>query len=201
MIQSQLGAAILISLLHGLIPSHWLPLVAIGKNLHWSRRQLMRITLYAAVAHALSTVIIGVIVAFLGNYLSEKLEWFTHIVPAAILCILGIWFIYRHYTHHHFHLHAHHDSNKNIMWPLLLAMFLSPCLEIEGYFFTLGTAGVQWVVVLSLSYFFLTVGSMYFWVFVAFKGAARIHAHKWEHNAGIITGVVLLISGALFFLG
>jgi nickel/cobalt exporter len=201
MIASQLGAAILISLLHGLIPSHWLPLVAIGKNLNWSRQYVMRVTLLAAVAHAGSTVIIGFVVAFMGRYLSENLEWFTHTIPAILLCSLGIWFIYRHYTHHHFHLHAHHNNNKNILWPVLLAMFLSPCLEIEGYFFSLGAAGVEWVIVLALAYFVLTVLSMYFWVFVAVKGAARINAHRWEHNAGIITGGILLISGVLFLFG
>ncbi|MBS3913175.1 MAG: hypothetical protein KG003_01650 [Bacteroidetes bacterium] len=200
MISSQIGAAIVISLLHGLIPSHWLPLVAIGKNMHWSRQKLMRTTLFAAVAHALSTVIIGFAVAFLGKYLGEKLEWFTHIIPALILGLLGIWFIYRHYTHHHFHLHAHHKDN-DIILPVLLAMFLSPCLEIEGYFFSLGVFGFQWVLLLSVVYFVLTVISMYFWVFVAVKGVAKINSHKWEHNSGMITGVVLVISGVLFLFG
>jgi putative Mn2+ efflux pump MntP len=200
MISSQIGAAVIISLLHGLIPSHWLPLVAIGRNMHWSRQKLMRITLFAAVAHALSTVIIGFAVAFLGKYLGEKLEWFTHIIPALILTALGIWFIYRHYTHHHFHLHAHH-KDKDIILPVLMAMFLSPCLEIEGYFFSLGVFGMKWVLVLSAIYFVLTVISMYFWVFVAVKGVAKINSHKWEHNSGMITGIVLVLSGVLFLFG
>jgi cytochrome c biogenesis protein CcdA len=193
----QFSGAIIISLLHGLIPSHWLPLVAIGKHRHWARTKVLHITLYAAIAHALSTVIIGLLVAMMGKYLDEKVEWFTHTIPAILLCALGIWFIYRHYTHHHFHVHDLRED-KNIMWPVLLAMFLSPCLEIEGYFFTLGTIGLQWVALLALIYFVLTIASMYFWVFVAVKGMERINSHKWEHNAGMITGLVLVFSGILF---
>jgi hypothetical protein len=67
---TQIGGAIVISLLHGLIPSHWLPLVAIGRNRHWSRAHIMRFTLFAAIAHAGSTVLIGLLVAGLGKYLS-----------------------------------------------------------------------------------------------------------------------------------
>ena len=194
---SQLAGALIISLFHGLIPSHWLPLVAIGKNLHWSQGHIMRMTLLAAVAHAGSTILIGLGVAYLGQYLNESMEWFTHIVPAVLMVLLGIWFIYRHYTHHHFHLHASPQNGKHIMWPILLAMFLSPCLEVEGYFLTLGAAGWNWVAALTLSYFALTIISMYFWVYLAYKGAAKINAHKWEHNAGIITGVVLILSGII----
>lgn len=195
---TQIGGAIVISLLHGLIPSHWLPLVAIGRNRHWSKAHIMRLTLFAAIAHAGSTVLIGLLVAGLGKYLSESIEWFTHIVPAVLMIGLGIWFIYRHYTHHHFHMEAQ-VKDKNILWPVLLAMFLSPCLEIEGFYLTLGTAGWDWVILLSVLYFFLTVMSMYLWVMVTFSGAAKINSHTWEHNAGMITGVILILSGAIMY--
>jgi nickel/cobalt transporter (NicO) family protein len=194
----QFAGAILISLLHGLIPSHWLPLVAIGKNQHWSKSRIMRITLLAAIAHALSTLLIGTAVAGLGTIMSEKIEWFTHLIPAIIIMLLGVWFIYRHYTHHHFHLDPASKPGKFFLIPILLAMFLSPCLEIEGYFFALSLYGWVWVFLLGAVYFVLTVLSMYFWVLLAYKGALKINAHKWEHNSGIITGVVLILSGIIF---
>ena len=82
---SQLAGALIISLFHGLIPSHWLPLVAIGKNLHWTKAHIMRMTLLAAVVHAGSTILIGLGVAYLGQYLNESIEWFTHVVPAVLM--------------------------------------------------------------------------------------------------------------------
>jgi cytochrome c biogenesis protein CcdA len=197
---SQLSGAIIISLLHGLIPSHWLPVVAIGKKFGWTGEKVLRVALYAAIAHALSTVLIGLLLAFAGIFIETKLEWYTKVVPAVILAALGAWFIYRHYTHHHFHLEPHQKSHKQIIFPILMAMFLSPCMEIEGYFFVLGPSGWKWVLALSLIYFIISVISIFIWVSIAWKGATKINAHKWEHNSGIITGWVLIISGLLFLL-
>lgn len=160
----------------------------------------MAVTVQAAAAHALSTIIVGILVALLGKYLSDSFEKIGKIVPAAVLTILGIWFIYRHYTHHHFHLHPEKEKNSGILWPILIAMFLSPCLEIEGFFFSLAMHGWKWVVLLSVLYFITTVSSMYLWVFLAFHGLKRIDTHKWVHASGIITGIVLVISGLLFLL-
>ena len=196
----QIAGALLISLLHGLIPSHWLPLLAIGKKYNWPLRKILLFTLQTAGAHAASTLLIGIGLAAGGRLMGEQLETWSHWVPAVLLISLGIWFIYRHYRHHHFHLQ---ESSKagNPVWPIVVAMFLSPCLEIEGYFFTLGTAGWYWVALLSGFYFITTVLSMMVWVWLAYKGAEKIDAHKWTHNAGIITGLVLVISGFLFLIG
>ena len=159
----------------------------------WSRR--------TSAAHALSTVAIGLAVAYLGRLTDEHLETAGHWIPAILLCALGIWFIYRHYTHHHFHLHAHAREEKNIVWPVVLAMFLSPCLEIEGYFFSMGAIGWSWVWLLAVIFILTTRGSMLLWVWLGHKGFERFDAHRWTHNAGIITGLILVITGLLYLLG
>lgn len=157
-------------------------------------------TLLAATAHAFSTLLIGILVALVGSYLSVHIDGFIHWVPAVLMVMLGIWFIYRHYTHHHFHLHTEEVRAKNVLIPVILAMFLSPCLEIESYFLSLSAAGWEWIILLSISYFILTVLSMFTWVYIAYQSVKKINSHKWEHNAGIITGVILIASGiALFF--
>lgn len=197
---SQLTAALLISLLHGMIPSHWLPLIALGKKYNWTDSRIFRVTLQSALAHALSTILIGLLVAAAGEYLGEKLSYIWSWLPAALLIGLGIYFIYRHYTHHHFHVHTPKENSSHIVWPVVLAMLFSPCLEIEGFFFTLSRDGWIWVWILSAIYLVTTVGSMFFWVWLILKGIDRIDAHKWTHNAGMITGIVLVISGLLFLL-
>jgi putative Mn2+ efflux pump MntP len=196
----QLSGAIIISLLHGLIPSHWLPALALGKKFNWPLRRILLFTLQTASAHAASTLLIGLVVAAGGRYMVGKIENFGTWIPATLLILLGIWFIYRHYRHHHFHVHAETTDSKNVIWPVIVAMFLSPCLEIEGYFFSLGTAGWNWVILLSAFYFITTIFSMLAWVWLAYKGLSRIDSHRWTHNAGIITGLVLVISGMLFLL-
>jgi nickel/cobalt exporter len=197
---NQLAAAIFISVLHGMIPSHWLPVIALGKKYNWSDARILKITLQCALAHAMSTIAIGLLVAVAGEYIGEKFGFIWTWLPAALLIGLGSLFIYRHYTHHHFHVHEVKGGAKNIVWPVVAAMFVSPCLEIEGYFFTLSRDGWNWVWILSAVYLLTTIGSMFFWVWVILKGLNKVDAHKWTHNAGIITGLILVLSGLLFLL-
>ena len=55
----QLLAAVALSLLHGLIPSHWLPLLALSKKQQWNMSKTLVYTGLAGLAHAASTIAIG----------------------------------------------------------------------------------------------------------------------------------------------
>lgn len=58
MIQIILGS-ILLTVIHAFVPNHWIPLLAIGKVEHWSRRETLSATAIAGLALTLSTIIIG----------------------------------------------------------------------------------------------------------------------------------------------
>jgi putative Mn2+ efflux pump MntP len=198
--KEQLLGAFIISLLHGLIPSHWLPMVSIAKHQGWNLQKTLRFSFLLAMSHAVSTILIGLVIATQSTlFVNVHASWFKWI-PASLLAGLGIWFLYRHHKHHHFHIQ--NDSQDNIfrIWPLLLAMFLSPCLEIEGFYFSLAFEGWLWIAILSLIYLITTLGSMLAWIWIAYKGLEKINAHRWTHSAGILTGVVLILSGLLFLL-
>ncbi len=47
---------LLLSLLHGIIPGHWLPVVALKKQFGWPAGLTLRVAALAAAAHAVSTV-------------------------------------------------------------------------------------------------------------------------------------------------
>ena len=84
-----------ISILHAILPNHWLPVVAISRQLGWNGRKTALVTMLAALAHSLSTVIIGILLAFGGMTLNKVLPYF-HIVAASILILLGLLFVWRH---------------------------------------------------------------------------------------------------------
>jgi nickel/cobalt exporter len=200
LMKEQLLGAFLISLLHGLIPSHWLPMVSIAKHQGWNLQKTIRHSFMLAMAHAISTILIGLVIATQSNlFIDVHAEWFKWL-PASLLIGMGIWFLYRHHKHHHFHIHEESSGPEFRIWPLLLAMFLSPCLEIEGFYFSLGIEGWSGIVLLSLIYLITTLASMLVWIWIAYKGLEKINAHKWTHSAGILTGVVLILSGLLFLL-
>ncbi|MBS1488221.1 MAG: hypothetical protein JST43_11600 [Bacteroidetes bacterium] len=196
------SGGILLSLLHALIPNHWLPVLAIGRKENWSLREILEITMLCALSHVLSTLLIGWGLALLGWKISKQfasaVSW---LAPVFLICI-GAVFIYRHYKHKHFHVaeQVHNNSKTKMIASLSLAMFLSPCLEVEAYFLAAGTENISWAVVLSLVYASVTLLGMVVWVYVAYHGVRKINWHKLEHNAGIITGITIIVSGLISFL-
>ncbi|MEO6759092.1 MAG: hypothetical protein ABIO24_06520 [Saprospiraceae bacterium] len=191
-----LAGTALLSIFHALIPSHWLPVLAVSKQQHWPTRQTLLITLLAGSAHVLSTVLLGGLFAALGGTLAAKAAGFTQWFAPVVLTAMGLFYIYQHYYHHHFHLHQQR-THWGLVASLALAMFLSPCLEIEGFFLVAGSFGWGFVALLALVYAVVTVSGMVLWVWLALNGLHRLNWHRWEHNAGIITGVTLIVSGVL----
>ncbi len=80
---------------------------------------------------------------------------------------------------------------------LVIAMFLSPCMEIEAYFLLAGTKGIWAVLLIAGLYLLISVSGMVLWVRLAYKGLLKLNWHSLEHNAGIITGWTLVITGIL----
>ena len=199
---SIITGSIILSLLHATIPNHWLPVIAIGKKEKWTIGEVTQVTFISAIAHGLSTIIIGLILGFVGAKISEKLEDFTHYIAPVILIVLGILFIYRHHNHKHFHIDDNikkKKSKKTITLALVLAMFLSPCMEIEAYFLLAGTQAPWLIWFIAALYLIITTCGMVFLVRFAYMGILKLNWHKLEHNAGIITGATLVATGILAF--
>ena len=194
--------SVLLSLLHAVIPNHWLPILAIGKKENWSLEEVMKVTFLAGLAHAVSTIIIGIILGILGLNLSNHIQYFTHFIAPTVLILIGVFFIYQHHRHNHFHLHQTSKpslSRGKIIWALVIAMFLSPCMEIEAYFLLAGTKGVWAVAGIAGLYLFISVSGMVLWVRLAYLNILKLNWHSLEHKAGIITGWTLIITGILSF--
>jgi len=190
-----------ISVLHALIPSHWLPILAFEKKFNWTKEQTLRITVISALAHALSTVLLGIAIGLLSLKVSAIYEEIMEYVMAVVLVVLGIIFIVRHHHHNHFHLHNEGElqtlSSRKIITVLVTSMFLSPCLEIEGYFILAGSAGLKYIFLTSVLYIGISVLGIVIWISFAQKILKKINAHKIEHNAGLISGIVLIITGII----
>jgi len=194
--------SIILSLLHAAIPNHWLPVIAIGKKEKWSLQEVIRVTFIAALAHGLSTIVIGVILSIIGAEISERFEAFTRWVAPVILIVIGVIFIYRHHVHKHFHIDDDVKKNKTktrIILALVVAMFLSPCMEIEAYFLLAGAYDKWLIGFIAGLYLVITIAGMLLLVFLAYKGSLKLNWHTLEHNAGIITGLTLVATGILSF--
>lgn len=138
----------------------------------------------------------------IGGELTEHIEDFTRIIGSSILILIGLYFVRQHYTHHHFHLQKEKLEKKNkksVILALVIAMYLSPCMEIEAYFLLAGTKGWHVMAGIAIMYSIITIAGMLIWIRVVYKGLLKLNWHKWEHNTGIITGLILIITGIISF--
>jgi nickel/cobalt transporter (NicO) family protein len=210
MYQVFIGSLIL-SVIHALIPNHWLPLIAVGKTEKWTQNQTLLATVITGFAHTLSTIIIGLIVGLIGYRLSASYSLISETLAPAILVVLGFVYLFLEFRHNHHH-HHHHDAdlslsgasaNKSrwfaIVTSLSLGMFLTPCIEIEAYYFQAGTIGWIGIFIVSAVYLLATVMIMLFLVMLGMKGVTRFRSHFLEHHEKAITGIVLIALGLLAF--
>lgn len=195
------ASVLVISILHAILPNHWLPVVAISRQLSWSSQKTAVVTMLSAIAHSMSTVLIGILLAYGGIALDNIVPYFRF-VAAGILILLGIMFVWRHQHHMHFHLKEVKIGTKTsmgyIIGSLMLAMFLSPCLEVGALFLVSGAEGFQTTFVVAVIYTVTSALGMTLFAWAAMQGLRKIDWHKLEHNSGLISGIILIITGILF---
>ncbi len=196
------SGSFLLSLLHAIIPNHWLPILAIGRKEHWSLREILSTTAIAGLSHVASTLIIGWTLVFFGWEVTKNFQGVTPYIAPAVLIFIGVIFIYRHHKHKHFHVDdpQHQNSKMKMVVSLSFAMFFSPCLEIEAYFLAASAQSIWWTALMSAVYAVITLSGMLIWVTIAFRGLNKFNWHKLEHKAGIIAGSTLIATGILTYL-
>jgi len=195
-------STIVISGLHALIPNHSLPILAIGKKYDWSLFKMSMVTIAAALAHILSTISIGLIIGFAGVNLHQELSIVFRVFTPLILILLGVYFLWQHHIHNHFHLDqlkGKDQSDRKIISWIITAMFFAPCLEIEAVFFAASNFGWQTIFMVALVFGGSTILGMLFWIIIGSKLFGRFDSHKIEHNIGIVTGITLILTGVFFF--
>ncbi|MCX6163263.1 MAG: sulfite exporter TauE/SafE family protein [Ignavibacteriae bacterium] len=205
MLQIFIGSIIL-SITHALIPNHWFPLVAISKSEKWTRRETLLVTAITGFAHITSTIIIGIIVGFVGYKLSDSLETITGIIAPSVLMLFGIVylvlnFVKPHHHHHHINSEDLQQSDKKsklaIVFSFGALMFFSPCIEIEAYYFTAGSIGWAGILILSFVYLVVTVSFMIFLVDFGRRSLERLSEklHFLDKYERAIAGMVLILLG------
>lgn len=207
MIWQIFSGSLILSMVHAMIPNHWIPLIAISKTEKWTNRETLTATLITWFSHTVSTIFIGIIVGFAGIKLSESYHYVTKVAAPVILLIIGTTYVLIDLkstnNHHHFNKNIESLKNKKskaaIITSLSIAMFLTPCIEIEAYYFQAGSIGWQGIFIVSVVYLSVTLIFMLTLVHLGLKGVSRFNSHYLEHHEKRITGTVLIILGLLAY--
>ncbi len=200
--------SLVLSLIHAAIPNHWIPLIAIGKTEKWTMKETMSATLITGFAHTLSTILIGIVVGLIGIKLAASYSLVMHYIAPAILITIGLGYIIldlkTNGPHHHHHpgfensaIREGSKSRIGIISGLSLAMFLTPCVEIEAYYFQAGLIGWKGIFIVSAVYTVTTVILMVLLVYAGLRGTEKLRSHTLEHHEKMITGIILILLGLL----
>jgi nickel/cobalt transporter (NicO) family protein len=199
--------SLVLSLIHAAIPNHWIPLIAISKTEKWTLKETLAATLITGFSHTISTIMIGIIVGLVGIRLSSSYNLVIEYVAPSILIAIGILYVISDIKNRVHHSHSKLEnanafsskSRTGILVSLSIAMFLTPCVEIEAYYFQAGLIGWKGIFIVSAVYTLTTVLLMLLLVYAGFKGTQNLRSHTLEHHEKLITGLVLIGLGFLAF--
>lgn len=198
-----IAGTILLAMVHALIPNHWLPLVAVAKAEGWKQSEVNWVTLLAALAHVTGTVVLGIVLGYIGNELVDDYGTTIRVASSVLLIVFGLIYFTVNLPHHH------HSEQKDVIaykrskrkWILIFTvmMLLSPCLEVESLFLSAGAYGMGTVFLLSLIYALVSISGILLLVNLGYRGTRLLSAHFIEHNEKRISGVILILVGIVSF--
>ena len=199
--------SLILSLIHIVLPNHWMPVVIMGRSQGWQKSKIRQIAVLTGFSHSVSTLIIGIVVGMLGIQLTEtSLEVMKIIAPAVIL-VFGIIYLLlgiyqnRNKTHHHLKEfdNALNKTGLAAIFSLSVSMFFSPCIEIESYFFNASFAGWKGIAVVSITYFVVTILGISLMVEFGRRGLESIKFHLLENYERHLLGVILILMAISFY--
>lgn len=195
-----------LSVIHGLLPDHWIPLVMVSKTEKWSRAESLLATALVGIPHTASTILIGIIIGLIGYQVSSY-QIVARIVAPLILATLGAVYVFLDFkgTREEPHQNprntdvASKRSRVAIITSLGTALFLSPCVAIGAYYFIARGFGWLGIAVVSATYLIVTILTMIMMVNLGIKGVEKIKWHFLEQHDKLVTGIVLVILGILVY--
>ena len=89
-------AGLAVAFFHAAAPTHWLPLVLVGRAQGWTTGRTLGVAALAGFGHAVFTAILGVAVTYAGLIIGPRLgELFPRVVGAGLV-VLGLYYVIRH---------------------------------------------------------------------------------------------------------
>jgi hypothetical protein len=219
-----LVGGVLLSLLHAVIPNHWMPFAVIARSQGWGAMKTALVTAVGGSAHVASTIAIGVVIGLGSMELEEWTESLHWIAPSALIgigVILAILHVSgKHLHHHHYHIdpsegedccpgeetyHHGHASEGTVrkaimrgsILPIVLAMFLSPCAELSVYYADAASHAWVGIGLLSAVYFVITVPGMVAMTLMFRTGLEKLKMDWFEQHELLINGLLFVGLGLL----
>ncbi|KAK3241183.1 hypothetical protein CYMTET_49029 [Cymbomonas tetramitiformis] len=186
-----------VSVLHSLLPTHWLPFSVVGRAQNWTLGKTLLITAAGGFCHVVSTTLLGLTAATMANvFLSEES---IHSMASILLIIMGLIYILQFSLGMGGHSHHHHPNMERVaVAGLILVPTLSPCATTLPVFLTAASSAD--FLVLSVLLLASTLTVMLTLVTLSFLGVAHIKKSYFEGISRydkVMVGTCLCVIGVL----
>lgn len=114
-----------VAFFHAAIPTHWLPFVLVARARGWTRGKTLAVTVFAGLGHVALTSLLGLVIAWFGFQLDEKMgRAFPHLAGGLLMAI-GAYYLWRQWrgggichhavigSHHHADEHCGHEGEQS----------------------------------------------------------------------------------------
>lgn len=215
---SLLGGALVASVLHAAIPTHWLPFVLMGRARGWGLGRILPVTILAGTCHVGVTVLLGLGLVVVGGSVTRALGASEHLsaIAGGMLVAVGLVYIALHFAsggHHRHHFpiaagddhphgsHEHHGDHGHrlaegaTIGTLIAVMTLSPCETVIPVFLLAKPLGGWAMAALSGVLLGGTVAGMCLLVALGQRGVELVKSEFLEHNERLILGLIIGILG------
>ncbi len=215
-----------IAFFHAAIPTHWLPFVLAARVQRWNRSKTLLITALAATGHASFTAALGLIVAWLGIALSDRIGALFPWIAGGALIAFGLFYIYRQLTghahshlhfgrgghshdHDHGHEHGHNHGEQKLSFSksdiaaitsLLALLTFSPCEAFVPVYVSGVRYGWYGFALLTLILTVATIAGMVVFTWLALVGIEQVKLRAFEKYEAGVMGVLLCAVGVLIIL-
>lgn len=209
-----------IAFFHAAIPTHWLPFVLTARAQRWNRSKTLIITAMAATGHACFTATLGLIVAWLGIALSDRVGALFPWIAGGALISFGLFYIIRQLTgrpHTHLHLrhegheheHAHSQPENRMSFSksdlgaissLLALLTFSPCEAFVPVYVSGVRYGWHGFALLTIILTVATIAGMVAFTGLALTGIEQVKLRSFEKYEAGVMGALLCVVGVLIIL-
>ena len=209
-----------IAFFHAAIPTHWLPFVLTARAQRWNRSKTLVITAIAATGHACFTATLGLIVAWLGIALSDRIGALFPWIAGGARIAFGLFYIIRQLTGHaHTHLHLGHGGKSHArahepaesrmslsksdlaaISSLLALLTFSPCEAFVPVYVSGVRYGWHGFALLTIILTVATIAGMVAFTGLALTGIEQVKLRSFEKYEAGVMGALLCAVGVLIIL-
>lgn len=196
------AGSFLLSAIHASTPDLWKPLVAMAQDRKWSRRQTLQAAAVAAIANCASTILLGVLIGWLGHefyhhHPSALMKW----IGPLLLIMLGLVSLAIDARGRRFQHADNAVFYASFVFPAapLMAitedMFFYTCIEIEIFYFIAGSRDLLGIVTVTVIYFVVTIVVLMVLVDSGWRGKEVIRLRVLKNHSKAVTGWLLVLLG------